>query len=280
MDVGIAVGHHLVCLLRGGIERDRMLRRMVLGEGLTGVRPVNRTRGGVDQMAGLGPKGSLEDIPESYQVRVDVGEGIFQGVPDPDLGGKVVDDGKRLALEEPQEPGPVHDIHAVEGKALPGKKAGEAGLLEGDLVVVVQVVDPHHRMAHREESVGEGGSDEAGRASDKDFHKDLAIHMGTRDIKRLTSNQAIYGPKLFEPPFSSLIKDSKEQEIFQIIESPFSEGHFLATKFPDSDPSPTSPGIFRNRDPFMESEARPFTGYLEIDKDANGRPDISGEWMK
>lgn len=30
----------------------------------------------------------------------------------------------------------------------------------------------------------------------------------------------------------------------------------------------------------MESEARPFTGYLEIDKDANGRPVISHEWMK
>lgn len=191
VDVGIAVSHHLVGLLRGGVERDRMLRRMVLGEWLKGVCPVDRARGGVDQMAGLGPKRSLEDVPEAHQVRVDIGERILQGIPDPDLGGEVIDDGKRLVLEEPQKAGPVHDIHPVEGKALPGEKAGEAGLLEGDLVVVVQVVDPHHRMAHGQKPVGECGSDEAGGAGNQDFHKDLAFRVGYECIENLVSTRTV-----------------------------------------------------------------------------------------
>lgn len=51
-----------------------------------------------------------------------------------------------------------------------GGEAGESGFLQGDVVVVVEVIHPNHLVSPSEEALGHVHADEAGGSGEQDFH--------------------------------------------------------------------------------------------------------------
>ena len=65
--------HHLVRLLGGGIEADRVIRAVVLGEGQLAVGAVDRARRGIDEVLDLPVPAGLQHVHEAHQVRGRIG---------------------------------------------------------------------------------------------------------------------------------------------------------------------------------------------------------------
>ena len=50
-------------------------------------------------------------------------------------------------------------------------RAGKPRLLETDIVIIVEIVDPDHRIAPFQETQRQGRADETGAAGDEDVHE-------------------------------------------------------------------------------------------------------------
>ena len=114
---------------------------------------------------------ALQDVGEAGEVGVHVGHGVLDGVAHPGLGGQI---DHPLGLVRPEGGGdalPVLDVQAQVGEAGMRQGAGQAGLLEAHVVIVVEVVDADDLVTPFEQAQGEGGTDEAGAAGDEYFHE-------------------------------------------------------------------------------------------------------------
>ena len=83
----------------------------------------------------------------SRQIGPLIGEGIFQRITNPGLGGEVGDEVRPRAGDERAERFGLRDIHPHELEPRQGRKARRAGLLERHLVVGVEIVDADHPLA-------------------------------------------------------------------------------------------------------------------------------------
>ena len=75
--MAVAVRHQLVGLLGRGIEADRMVDVVRLGERQLLVAPIDARTRGIDQMAHAGLPAAFEDIDETKQVAVGIGQRIL-----------------------------------------------------------------------------------------------------------------------------------------------------------------------------------------------------------
>gem|GEM_PF-3844699 len=105
---------------------------------------------------------SLEDVDEANQVGVNVGMGVFNGVANPGLR-RQVDDARRCELAEGfRHFLTVGDVLADFGKPVPGGQPRKSCLLEGDIVIVVDVIDANDLIAPVQKLVRHMGPDEPG----------------------------------------------------------------------------------------------------------------------
>jgi hypothetical protein len=110
---------------------------------------------------------TLEDVHEAHEVRVHVGVRVRQRVANTRLRREVDHAIEAVLLEEALHAVAVGHVELHEREALLRRQAREARLLERDLVVVVDVVEPHDRVASIEEDVADVGADESGGAGDE-----------------------------------------------------------------------------------------------------------------
>ena len=122
---------------------------------------------GEDEVLDVLGAADLEHIGEAHDVGVHVGRGLARRVTYPGLGGQVEHPPCARVLEGALQESAVTDIAAKEGEGLAGGLL-KAGLLQTNVVVIVQVVDPDHRLAAGEERAGDVVTDKAGGARDED----------------------------------------------------------------------------------------------------------------
>ncbi len=102
------------------------------------------------------------------QVGVFVGEGLLQRIADPRLGGQVHDPAGAGLPQQVREGLGVGHVHAHHAEAGMLHQGGGSRLLEGRVVVGVELVHPHDLLAAFQQAQGGMASDEAGRAGDDD----------------------------------------------------------------------------------------------------------------
>lgn len=168
IEMGVGMGHEFVGLLAGGVEGDGVVDVVVDGEGHEGVGAVDRGGGGKDEVADGVVAAALEDIEEAGDVAVDVGVGVDEGVADAGLGGQVDDGAETVFGEEVGHAASIGKVEADEGEAGAALELGEAGVFEGGVVVVVEVVEADDGVAAVEQAGSGVEADEAGGAGDQD----------------------------------------------------------------------------------------------------------------
>ena len=92
-------------------------------------------------------RGRFEHVGESEDVRVHVGQGVFQRVAHARLGGEMNDPIGLLEHECCVEGLGVRNVNLVERKSVASSETGEAGSFQGDVVIVVEVVDTDDAIA-------------------------------------------------------------------------------------------------------------------------------------
>ena len=169
-EVGIAVGHHLVGLLGGGIEADGVVRALGGAERGLPVHAVDRAGTGVDEVPDAGVAAALQDRQMGGQIGVHIVEGVLEGIPDPRLGRQVDDAVETLLFKEGGSRGPIRQIHPDEAEALPPLQAGQSGLLQGQVVVGCEIIHTHELQALIQQAFGHMMGDESGGTGEEYLH--------------------------------------------------------------------------------------------------------------
>ena len=115
---------------------------------------------------------ALQNAQKARDIAVDVGMRVGERVPHPGLGCKVDHSIERVGTEECAHGGLVLQTRLHKGEALrawPFLNARQTGLFECGVVVVVEVVEPHHGIAPGQEPLAHEVADEAGCAGDEYF---------------------------------------------------------------------------------------------------------------
>ena len=86
VEMAVAVRHQLVRLLGGGVEADGMIDVLLDRERHRRHRAVDRTRGGVDEMAHARVPAAFQHVEEAVEVAGGIGSGIVQRVAHPRAG--------------------------------------------------------------------------------------------------------------------------------------------------------------------------------------------------
>ena len=171
VEVGVGVGHQLVGLLGGGVERQRVVDVVVDRERHRGVGAVDRARRGVDQVrARRWARQPSRMWRKPTRLRVDVGVRVDERVADAGLGGEVDDAVEAVAGEQAVDRQPVAEVEPDELEPEQPPKLGEPGLLQRHVVVVVEVVEAEHGAPGQQQAPGEVKADEPGDAGDQSRH--------------------------------------------------------------------------------------------------------------
>ena len=93
--------------------------------------------------------------------------GLIKGKANSRLRGEMHDAREAPIAEQPRGRVRIGQVELLEREPVPAGKLREARLLEGDVVVGVEVVDADHRVAAREQRRGRVHPDETGRAGDQ-----------------------------------------------------------------------------------------------------------------
>jgi hypothetical protein len=141
-----------------------MIDVVALGEGHAGVAAVNAGTRGVDQMLNRVLAAAFEDVHEADQIAIDVGVGVEQRVAHAGLGSQVNHALETFAGKQRGHRPPVGDVPLDEAKIALSRQAGQAGVLEANVVVVVEVVDADDRVTATQEAQRGVHADETGRA--------------------------------------------------------------------------------------------------------------------
>jgi len=100
--------------------------------------------------------------------------GILEGVADARLGRKVNDALRPFARKEIRYPASVGDVELDEPESGVRREPREARLLQGNVVVVVEVIEAENVVAPREEPLGDVHSDESRCSRDEDFQMNVS----------------------------------------------------------------------------------------------------------
>jgi len=118
-------------------------------------------------MRGLLVAASLQDIGETGQVALSVGRRVNQGVADPGLGCQVNDSIIMLPGKECDRGRPVGQVSPDKTERGMTLQPLQAGLFQGNVVVIVQIVAADYAVAAGKEALGQMVADESGSAGDK-----------------------------------------------------------------------------------------------------------------
>ena len=181
IELGVRGGHELVGLLRGGIERDRRVHAIVLGEGNLLVATVHGRGARVHEVPHRVMTAALEDVEEADEVALEVGAGVLDGVADTRLSGEVHDDVEALLGEQTLEQGGVGEVAANEFEATVNICLAEhrqASFLDARIIVVVEVVETDDSVVGGiEQPLHEERADEAGSAGDEDIAASATVRI-------------------------------------------------------------------------------------------------------
>ena len=122
-------------------------------------------------MADALPAAALEHMQKSGDVALHVDVRIADGMAHARLRGQMYDRAELVAVEKLLHGLPIGDIELVESKAALSLENGESRRLELRIVVVVEIVDPDHLIAAREQRLRRVKADEARGPRDEHFHK-------------------------------------------------------------------------------------------------------------
>ena len=109
---------------------------------------------------------SLEDRQEAHEIRLGIVMGSREGMPHPHFGGEVDHALRLMFCEQAVQRRLVRDVAPNEGERVLLLKLGQPRLLEADVIVVIEVVEPDHFIAAVEQCRRRMESDETGGASD------------------------------------------------------------------------------------------------------------------
>jgi hypothetical protein len=170
--MGVGFAHQLVGLLGRGVERERMIDAILDPERQPVVAAIDRGGGSVDEVGDAAAAGEFDQIDVADQIGLDIGPRIFDRVAHPGLGAEVDDPVEAGAVQCPLERFVVREVRLDRGKGL-AVVAAELGIpvaLQGDAVIIVEIVDSCDLVAAAQETVGDVMADEAGGAGDEDLH--------------------------------------------------------------------------------------------------------------
>ena len=134
-----------------------------------GIGPVDRTRGGVDKVLDPGMPTAFEYIDEADEIGIDVGMGIDERIADSGLGGKIDHGVEAIFIKEGGHRLTIGEIDVDMDKARTFSQSGHAMPLQLRIIVVVEVIQPHHLGPTVDEPFCQMCSDKAGGAGNQDF---------------------------------------------------------------------------------------------------------------
>ena len=102
---------------------------------------------------------SLEQVDEAHKVTVNVGVGVLQGVAHTGLRRQVHDPLNALLMEKPLQRATLRNIQRNEMEVCQGLELRQAGLLQGDIIIVVEIVDTDHLAALLKQALGDMKTD-------------------------------------------------------------------------------------------------------------------------
>jgi len=113
---------------------------------------------------------ALQNIQGAYQIRIRIGMRVLQGVAHARLCGEMHHTLWPMLLKRPCDGGAILQVGEDVGVAGVLLKAGETGTLEGDIIIVVEVIYADHLVTALEQTQGEGGANKASRTGDQYLH--------------------------------------------------------------------------------------------------------------
>ena len=114
-------------------------------------------------MAASGVPAALQHVQEPRNIGIDVVVRGGQRVAHARLGGEMHHIGEAVLLEQRRHPAAVVEIEFLEPERSVAGQLGDACLLEAGVVIGVEVVDPDHRTARRQQMPRDMEPDEPGR---------------------------------------------------------------------------------------------------------------------
>ena len=150
------------------------------------VGPVYRARGGEHQVPYLARPAPLKNVGEAHKVRVHVGLRVRERIPNPCLGGQVYDEIEILRLKKLANSLAIRQVHLYKTKRRHGCQLRQARPLQIHVVVVVEVVQPHHPVAFFQQALGDVKPDEACAAGNQNL-----LHRLSRSLKLRAASTTI-----------------------------------------------------------------------------------------
>ena len=106
---------------------------------------------------------------------MNVGERVLDRVPHSCLRRQIYNTLRLVRGERGLNCRPISKIHTQMRVSVMVRMPGQSCFFEGWIVVVVMIVDTDNVVSSLKQAKSEGGSDKAGRPSDKNFHAALSI---------------------------------------------------------------------------------------------------------
>ena len=147
-----------------------MLRAAAGAERHPGVEPVDGGRGRKGEVLHLVVSAPLEDVQEPGEVALHVGVGVRQGMPNPRLCRQVNHPVELVIREERFHANAVADVELEELKPSSCVQARQSRVLQGGVIVRIQVVHTDDRIAPFQEALCHVVANEPGCAGDKAIH--------------------------------------------------------------------------------------------------------------
>ena len=120
-------------------------------------------------MPNAGVPAAFENVQKTDDVAIDVRVGILERIAHAGLGRQMYDPIGRFALEHVFDSCPVGNVGLDEAETLVRGQPRQSRLLQGNVVVVVEVVQPQNIVTAREQPLRDMHPDESRRSRDPDF---------------------------------------------------------------------------------------------------------------
>ena len=170
------MGHVLVGLFGGGVQRNGMIDVVSHGEWQILIAAVHTGAGGVHQVFDAMVPTAFQHRQESVEIRFEIGKRVVERVPHACLR-RQVDHGVELSvLKQFRHAVSVGTVHLDEFESIFTGQPFNPGGFEFGVVVRVEVVDPHHVIASVEKPMGCGRANKTSRTSDKNSHDFMLRH--------------------------------------------------------------------------------------------------------
>ena len=175
VELTVGVGHELVALFGGRIERNRIVHLVLDAVGHLLVGAVDRGAGGIHQVLHRIVAAAFQNVVEANQVTLDVGVRVSDGVADTRLSRQVHHNLGLVFLEYSVHCLAVCNVPLYKcpaGFRMPGRRFFnllQAPFFDGNIVVIVHIIDAHNGYggSNVQQLQHQIGSNEARRAGDK-----------------------------------------------------------------------------------------------------------------